>query len=189
MPSPAQPLSIQIYFDFSGYSDMAIGLGRMFGFTFPENFKRPYSALMFFPERWAISPYLMDVIDLRILAAMAAGTLLFFFSGQQSLGQRLSNEMQQKSVLDEPLYARTDTHYTHQGALVFAEALIDGIQPGTWDKDAIVYKERPPRSRDLTSLAGLTSTKEPFTSLFTVRPKYLHPIVCSLGINRFVYKQ
>ena len=31
--------SFQIYFDFSGYSDMAIGIGRMLGFTFPENFK------------------------------------------------------------------------------------------------------------------------------------------------------
>ena len=30
--------TLQIYFDFSGYSDMAIGLGRMFGFRFPENF-------------------------------------------------------------------------------------------------------------------------------------------------------
>ena len=31
--------TLQIYFDFSGYSDMAIGLGRMFGFRFPENFR------------------------------------------------------------------------------------------------------------------------------------------------------
>ena len=36
--------SFQIFFDFSGYSDMAIGLGRMLGFTFPENFIRPYRA-------------------------------------------------------------------------------------------------------------------------------------------------
>ena len=36
---------LQIYFDFSGYSDMAIGLGRMFGFTFKENFNYPYAAL------------------------------------------------------------------------------------------------------------------------------------------------
>ncbi|MDD3170695.1 MAG: MBOAT family protein, partial [Bacilli bacterium] len=33
---------LQIYFDFSGYSDMAIGLGRLFGFDFPENFNYPY---------------------------------------------------------------------------------------------------------------------------------------------------
>ncbi|MBO7162279.1 MAG: hypothetical protein J6W15_05610 [Clostridia bacterium] len=34
--------ALQVYFDFSGYSDMAIGLGHMFGFTFPENFDHPY---------------------------------------------------------------------------------------------------------------------------------------------------
>lgn len=34
----------QIYFDFSGYSDMAIGLGRMFGFHFPQNFNYPYAS-------------------------------------------------------------------------------------------------------------------------------------------------
>jgi len=49
--------SLQIYFDFSGYSDMAIGLGRMFGFTFPENFRLPYSAksVRDFWQRWHIS--------------------------------------------------------------------------------------------------------------------------------------
>lgn len=47
----------QIYFDFSGYSDMAIGLGQMFGFTFPENFNRPYSAhsVTDFWRRWHIT--------------------------------------------------------------------------------------------------------------------------------------
>ena len=46
--------SMQIYFDFSGYSDMAIGLGRMFGFSLPENFDRPYSAssVTEFWRRW-----------------------------------------------------------------------------------------------------------------------------------------
>jgi alginate O-acetyltransferase complex protein AlgI len=48
---------IQIYFDFSGYSDMAIGLGRMFGFRFPENFRTPYASrsLREFWRRWHIS--------------------------------------------------------------------------------------------------------------------------------------
>ena len=36
--------TLQIYFDFSGYSDMAVGLGRIFGFSFPENFRYPYIA-------------------------------------------------------------------------------------------------------------------------------------------------
>ena len=49
--------SLQIYFDFSGYSDMAIGLGRMFGFKFLENFNFPYIArsIREFWQRWHIS--------------------------------------------------------------------------------------------------------------------------------------
>ncbi len=49
--------SLQIYFDFSGYSDMAIGLGRMFGFRFRENFNYPYisKSLREFWRRWHIS--------------------------------------------------------------------------------------------------------------------------------------
>ncbi|HAW51433.1 MAG TPA: MBOAT family protein [Flavobacteriales bacterium] len=46
--------SFQIYFDFSGYSDMAIGLGKMIGFTFPENFNYPYISknITEFWRRW-----------------------------------------------------------------------------------------------------------------------------------------
>ena len=49
--------SFQIYFDFSGYSDMAIGLGRMFGFEFMENFNYPYisKSITEFWRRWHIS--------------------------------------------------------------------------------------------------------------------------------------
>lgn len=49
--------TIQIYFDFSGYSDMAIGLGKMFGFDFLENFNYPYIAksITEFWRRWHIS--------------------------------------------------------------------------------------------------------------------------------------
>jgi alginate O-acetyltransferase complex protein AlgI len=49
--------TLQIYFDFSGYSDMAIGLGRMFGFHFPENFNYPYIAasVQDFWRRWHMS--------------------------------------------------------------------------------------------------------------------------------------
>lgn len=48
---------LQIYYDFSGYSDMAIGLGRMFGFHFKENFQYPYGAysIQDFWRRWHIS--------------------------------------------------------------------------------------------------------------------------------------
>ena len=49
--------TIQIYFDFSGYSDMAVGLGRVLGFEFPENFNYPYisKSITEFWRRWHIS--------------------------------------------------------------------------------------------------------------------------------------
>ena len=50
----AAAFSLQIYFDFSGYSDMAIGLGRIMGFRFPENFNYPYisASITEFWRRW-----------------------------------------------------------------------------------------------------------------------------------------
>lgn len=50
----ALAFSMQIYFDFSGYSDMAIGLGRIFGFSFPENFNYPFisKSITEFWRRW-----------------------------------------------------------------------------------------------------------------------------------------
>lgn len=49
--------TLQIYFDFSGYSDMALGLARMFGFRFPRNFNHPYTATSItdFWRRWHIT--------------------------------------------------------------------------------------------------------------------------------------
>ena len=56
--------SIQLYFDFSGYSDMAIGLGRIFGFRILENFRWPYVAqsITEFWRRWhiSLSPWCRD---------------------------------------------------------------------------------------------------------------------------------
>lgn len=53
----ATAYSLQIYFDFSGYSDMAVGLGKIFGFDFMENFNYPYisSSITEFWRRWHIS--------------------------------------------------------------------------------------------------------------------------------------
>ena len=53
----AVAFTLNIYFDFSGYSDMAIGLGRMFGFHFPENFNYPYlsKSVTEFWRRWHMS--------------------------------------------------------------------------------------------------------------------------------------
>jgi alginate O-acetyltransferase complex protein AlgI len=58
--------AIQIYFDFSGYSDMALGMARMFGFRFPENFNYPYSAISVqdFWRRWhmTLSAWFRDYV-------------------------------------------------------------------------------------------------------------------------------
>ena len=55
--SYAIAVALQIYFDFSGYSDMAIGLGRMMGFYFPENFRYPFisGSISEFWRRWHIT--------------------------------------------------------------------------------------------------------------------------------------
>jgi alginate O-acetyltransferase complex protein AlgI len=62
--------AFQIYFDFSGYSDMAIGLGLMFGFVFPKNFDSPYRAdsLTDFWRRWhiSLSTWLRDYVFLKL---------------------------------------------------------------------------------------------------------------------------
>ena len=58
--------TLQIYYDFSGYSDMAIGLARLFGFHFPENFNYPYvsSSITEFWKRWhmSLSTWLRDYL-------------------------------------------------------------------------------------------------------------------------------
>lgn len=62
----AVAFALQIYFDFSGYSDMAIGLGRVFGFRFPENFDYPYisGSITEFWRRWhkTLSGWLRDYV-------------------------------------------------------------------------------------------------------------------------------
>ena len=62
--------TLQIYFDFSGYSDMAIGLARIFGFHFPENFRYPYvsRSLTEFWQRWhiSLSTWLRDYLFLPL---------------------------------------------------------------------------------------------------------------------------
>lgn len=62
--------AFQIYFDFSGYSDMAVGLGLMFGFVFPKNFDSPYRAqsITDFWRRWhiSLSTWLRDYLYLPL---------------------------------------------------------------------------------------------------------------------------
>ncbi|MEL7533091.1 MAG: MBOAT family protein [Bacteroidota bacterium] len=84
--------SLQIYFDFSAYSDMAIGLGLMFGFEIPENFDFPYMArsLREFWRRWhiSLSTWFRDYLYIplggnRVSKARLYGNLLlvFFLTG------------------------------------------------------------------------------------------------------------
>lgn len=69
--------TLQIYFDFSGYSDMAIGLGLMFGFRLPENFRRPYSALSItdFWRRWhmTLSKWFRDYVYVPLGGSRGTG--------------------------------------------------------------------------------------------------------------------
>jgi alginate O-acetyltransferase complex protein AlgI len=80
--------TLQIYFDFSGYSDMALGLGRMFGFRFPENFRWPYVAetVQDFWRRWhiSLSAWFRDYLYVplggnRTSAARTYGNLVIVF--------------------------------------------------------------------------------------------------------------
>jgi alginate O-acetyltransferase complex protein AlgI len=80
--------SLQIYFDFSGYSDMAIGLGRLLGFHFPENFDQPYRSanVTEFWRRWhmTLSRWLRDYLYIplggnRVSSAMIYRNLFVTF--------------------------------------------------------------------------------------------------------------
>lgn len=73
--------SLQLYFQLSGWSDMAIGLGRMLGFRFPENFRRPYTAesVRDFWRRWNITlmTALRDYVHLPIAGRDIPAARLF----------------------------------------------------------------------------------------------------------------
>ncbi len=68
--------TLQIYADFSGYSDIAIGLGKMLGFSLPENFNRPYQSkdIAEYWRRWhmTLSAWLRDYLFFQILAKLGA---------------------------------------------------------------------------------------------------------------------
>ena len=71
--------ALQIYFDFSGYSDMAIGLGHMFGFIFPENFNYPYisRSISEFWRRWhmTLSGWFRDYLFYPLLRSRGLSTM------------------------------------------------------------------------------------------------------------------
>lgn len=74
--------TIQIYYDFSGYSDMAIGLGRMFGFEFLENFNYPYIAasVQEFWRRWhiSLSTWFRDYLYIPLGGSRKSGGRTYF---------------------------------------------------------------------------------------------------------------
>jgi len=74
--------TIQIYFDFSGYTDMAIGVGAMFGFRFPENFNYPYTATSIrdFWRRWhmTLSGWLRDYLYIPLGGSRCAPGRVYF---------------------------------------------------------------------------------------------------------------
>ena len=76
--------TFQIYFDFSGYSDMAIGLGRMMGFRFPENFNSPYTATSIteFWRRWHITlgQFMRDYLYIPLGGNRASNKTRWFFN-------------------------------------------------------------------------------------------------------------
>ncbi|SEG77149.1 MBOAT family O-acyltransferase [Marinobacterium lutimaris] len=71
---------IQLYFDFSGYSDMAIGLGLMMGFRFPENFNQPYisKSITEFWQRWhmTLAEFLRDYVYFPLVRRRIAGPIV-----------------------------------------------------------------------------------------------------------------
>jgi alginate O-acetyltransferase complex protein AlgI len=75
--------AFQIYYDFSGYSDMAIGLGLMLGFTFPKNFDSPYhsDSITNFWQRWhlSLSTWLRDYLYIP-LGGNRVGPLRTYFN-------------------------------------------------------------------------------------------------------------
>ena len=88
----AAAYAFQIYFDFSGYTDMAIGMGRMMGFHFPENFRYPYAAksMQDFWRRWhiSLSSWFRDYVYIPLggnrkgkTRAIANRIIVFFLTG------------------------------------------------------------------------------------------------------------
>lgn len=77
--------TFQIYFDFSGYSDMAIGIGKMLGFTFPENFNNPYisKSISEFWRRWHItlSNWMRDYLYIPLGGNKVSSGRLYFNLG------------------------------------------------------------------------------------------------------------
>lgn len=126
--------TLQIYFDFSAYSDMAIGLGHMFGFRLPENFNRPYSAISIsdFWRRWHIS-----------LSNFFRDYLYIPLGGNRLSARRTYINLVVVFVLCGLWHGANWTFILwglyHGGLLIF-ERLIGLRYPGSYSKSYIVFR-------------------------------------------------
>lgn len=114
----------QIYYDFSGYSDMALGLGMMFGFKFKENFNYPYSALNVqdFWRRWHIS------------LSTWFKEYLYIPLGRQQERQTARSVQSHRGLLPVRLMARCKLDVRGVGSLAWPIPLDRGICP--WAQEA-----------------------------------------------------
>lgn len=79
------------------------------------------------------------------------------------------DEMRTARASERSIYFRLDTHWTHEGAAVMAEALVDRLQPGGWSEAALEHVATTDHEGDLTVLLGLPST-EPNDELEVILP-------------------
>ena len=86
--------TLQIYFDFSGYSDMAIGMGKMLGFTFPENFNFPY-----------ISDSITDLSAVSQQVAASTGSTLSISASNMDALHRLNESLNAIETISKKMFA------------------------------------------------------------------------------------
>ncbi len=70
------------------------------------------------------------------------------------------DEMRTARANERPIYFRLDTHWTNEGAGVMAEAMVNRLEPGTWQDDAVYEAATVDHEGDLTALLGLPATEE-----------------------------
>ena len=138
--------ALQIYCDFSGYSDMAIGLGKMFGFHFLENFNYPYlsASVSEFWRRWHISLSTCGIVPgIRRLAELEL-QLTLSVSLHAPDSETRSKIMPINRAYDvEELFRACHDYFDKTGRRIsFEYAMIDGVNDHDWQADLIARKLR-----------------------------------------------
>ena len=133
--------TLQIYFDFSGYSDMAIGLGKMFGFEFLENFNYPYisKSVTEFWRRWHISLStcgLTEKIDKLADYQLQLTLSVSLHAPDDETRSRIMPV--NRSVGVEKLFAACRRYFEKTGRRISYEyAMIDGVNDADWQADLL----------------------------------------------------